>query len=1185
MKTLRFLILGMLTLAVVMQSFAGFCQSQPSSPVAEVVTPEIQALADGLQDDPLRILNYVHDHIRYVLYFGSKKGAQLTLLEKSGNDFDQSALLVALLRAAGYTNAQFSNKGVGYQFGWMFLPYDSADSRDLHHWLQLKLNNTIWIYTYYYLNDLFYNIRGYPATYQLADGNTYMFQRVWVTLTLGTTNYYLDPAFKISEPDYGYNLPSIMGVSSNALMSAAGGTNTTNSVVNLTEGTLRNTLTGYTTNLLNFLQTNYPGATPQNILGGWQITPSTDIALSNSPSFETYDWSGGMPILNWQYLPTNMMSSLKISFAGTNYQWYVPQLEGQCITLTFDTNGLGQLWQDDSNLVSRATSGTSSSTNVALYINHPYGDWDFTNNVFIDSTYNDRNVTNSFQRTNATYNIMYAFEPDWGWLQERQNQLDNYRAQGLPDSSRQVTSETLNVMGLSWMLQTTYMEQMLAAQDGILPQYYHRLGRMAQESGKGYYVDAYMELPGDYPDDDDLAPQQLILANHYKLYSLFGSAMEHGLIEQLQDTNLSGVSTIKMLEIASTNGQTIYLTGSNNWTAGFNVKSHLTANTYDADTLAAITSLISSNDTILLPQNGSNHIAGPGSWAGYGYAALGYPDVMAISGGYHGGYSPTPITINPPFVQKSGDSQPNAFDKAGTSVPSLTTGDPVDTVDGTFQVEHTDLSLGQAEPRGITVSRYYNGMRRFSNPAGMAGGWAHNYSVSANTVASPQAGLGGTTPAQAAPMMAATCAALTLFNGAVPDPKNWMVTALISKWGIDQLTKNGASVSLGKDTVQFVKQPNGVFTPPANSTMTLTQTNSAYHLALRHGNTLNFDPLGRLTNIVDQYSQPLNVSYLNSTSSLPYQVTDWKSRTVTFGYTSGQLTSVSDGTRTVNYGYSTAYNSQSDLTSFTDAEGKTSTYQYDTNHQITATLDALSRLVITNIYNSQGHITTQYTQGDTNKMWRYFWSGWETVEYDPAGGINGYIYDDLGRLISNVNPLQNESEMVYDGQNHVIYTVTPLLEINQFFYDGNNNLTETIDPLGYTNQFFYDSQNNLIRSVDARGNPSTFGYNAQFSVTGSTNGAGDWVNFIYNTTGAFAGMPASKTDAGGTTSYNYDSYGQLNQITYPGTLGGESFVKNSLGDVTSHTDANANVTAYYYNANRQLTNSTGPTNPRDFNRL
>jgi transglutaminase-like putative cysteine protease len=107
----------------------------PTPPViAEFITPEIQALADGMQDNPLTIYNYVHDHIRYVAYFGSKKGAQLTLLEKSGNDFDQCALLVALLRAASYTNA-------GYQFGWMLLPYDNPDGsdRDIHHWLALSV--------------------------------------------------------------------------------------------------------------------------------------------------------------------------------------------------------------------------------------------------------------------------------------------------------------------------------------------------------------------------------------------------------------------------------------------------------------------------------------------------------------------------------------------------------------------------------------------------------------------------------------------------------------------------------------------------------------------------------------------------------------------------------------------------------------------------------------------------------------------------------------------------------------------------------------------------------------------------------------------------------------------------------------------------------------------------------------
>ena len=1140
----------------------------PSAPLAEVITPEIQALADGLQDDPTRIYHYVHDHINYVFYFGSKKGAQLTLLEKSGNDFDQCALLMALLQAAGYSDAQ-------YQFGWMLMPYDNTDGshRDLHHWLKLTLTNTNWATTDNYLANLIY-YRGYPTYADFFGDNVFAFQRVWVTLTIGSTTYYLDPAFKVYEPVAGINLSSAMGFSSNTLSSVSGGTDTGTYVSGLNEAGIRSTLTGYTTNLLNYMQSNYPNASPQEILGGWQIVPSTETSLPTSLLFTTSDFGGTLPIQTWTYEPTNMMSKLTVTFGGMYCQLFMPQLEGQRLSLTFATNGLGQLWLDDTLLIQSTNNGTSSTTGVELNVHHPVGNWNPTNNTFIDAGAFDQDVTYAYQRTNATYNLLYAFEPDWGWLQERQNKLAAYRAQGLADNSRQVVSETLNVMGLNWMLQTWGAEQLLCQQLNILPMNFHQLGRMAQEGGKGYYVDAYMIESGEFESSgvDAVSLEHYYRENELKNY--FGSALESGTIEQLQVTNLSAASTIKMLQIANTNSQRVYMAYSGNWTAGANVKGSLV--NYDTTTLNGIyDNFISQGYFVMLPQNGSNHIAGAGSWAGYGYLAVGSSMATLISGSYHGGFSPFPTTIDTPFINQTGDNQPTAFTQVPTSTANPLTADPVDTADATFQIECMDLSLGQAEPRGITLSRYYNGTRRYSNPSGMANGWIHNYTISANTVAAPQAGLGSTTPQQMAAMLVASVAGIGFYNDSQADPKNWMVTALIAKWGVDQLTKSGVSVNFGKDTVQFVKQPNGAFTPPANCTMTLTQSGSAYSLLQRHGNRFNFDSLGRLTNIVDQYSKPLTVSYLSSTSSLPQTVTDWKGRTLTFNYTSGQLTSVADSTgRSVSYGYSTAYNAKGDLTSVTDPETKTSTYIYDTNHQITATLDAQSQLVVSNLYDSQGHITTQYVQGDTNKAWHIFWSGWATVEYDPARGITGYTYDDQGRLIISLDQQQHSTELVYDGQNHVIYTVSPLFEISQFIYDGNNNLIQAIDPLNFTNQFIYNSQNNLIRSIDARGNPSTFGYNTQFSLTGQTNGAGDYVNYSFNGDGTLH----TRTDAGGVTTFGFDSYGQVNTITYPGSLGSESFVNSSAGDPTSHTDANANVTTFQYNARRQLTNSIAPTN-------
>lgn len=1134
-------------------------------PIAETNTPEIQELADSLQDNPVKIFNYVHDNIRYVLYFGSKKGAQLTLLEKSGNDFDQCALLVALLQAAGYGNA-------AYQFGWMGIPYDSGNQNDLHHWLNLSLSNTNWGYTSNYFSN-FLGKRGYSTFSALSDSNTLAFQRVWVTLTLNSTNYYLDPAFKVGVPITNiFNLASAMGFSSNSLMSAAGGTDTSNYVSGLNETNLGNSLTSYATNLLNTIQSNYPNATVQQILSGQYIIPSTNTSLSQSLQFNTYPASSGgytNNTVNWTYEPTNLMSSLSITFAGTNYQCWMPQLQGRRLSLTFDTNGLAQLWLDDSLLASNSTSATGSrTTNVVVSVNHPFGTWDFTNSVvLLNPNVANHITTDSYQRTNATYALVYAFEPDWSWLQQRETMLDAYRQQGYADTSRQVVSETLNVMGLNWLLQTEGAEQMLAAQEGILPQYHHRFGRMAQEAGQGYYVDIYMQYSGRISSAGADAANSNLQNRHLALTSYFHSALENGIIEQLQSSNIIASSTVKMLELAETNGQAVYLASSNNWSA---ISSTLSA-TYDTTSL--YNNYISQGYYLLMPQNGTNHIAGAGSWAGYGIEARQLTSTnetitMLISGGYNGAYSPYfYLTINVQYVGLTGINQPLSVAVSPIGTLNPPTADPIDTADGTFQVEHTDLSLGQTEPRGITLSRYYNGTRRYSNPAGMAPGWIHNYYVTANAVAAPQAALGGTTPAQAVSMIVATCAAIGIYNDAQPDPKNWLVTALIAKWGVDQVTKSGVSVNLGKDLLQFVRQPNGVFTSPPNSTLTLTQAAGGnYALQERHGRTFTFNASGSLTNIADQYGNSLTVGYTNN---MVATVTDWTNRTFTFTYTSNQLTSVSDGTRTVSYGYT-----GSDLTSVTDPESKTSTYLYDTNHEITATIDANQQLVVSNIYDGFGHVTNQLTEGNPGKMWQIFWSGAQTMEIDPAGGTNIYFYDNLSRLTGVQDALGNLTQMFYDGQNHVVATISPLYEINQYFYDGNNNLIKTIDPFGFTNQYFYDGNNNLVQAIDANTNVSSFGYNAQFSLVGSTNGAGDYVNYSYNGNGTLH----TRADSGGTTTYGYDSYGQLNSIAYPSSLGSESFVNNSLGDVISHTDGNNNVTTNSYNKRRQLLITAAPTN-------
>ena len=1196
MKTLQLVMLGLLLLAVTVraqsdpgreqinasvstvQAGSGFQSliqpefspvSQSAAAIAEAITPDIQALAGNLGNDPTRIFNYVHDQIRYVHYFGSKKGAELTLLERSGNDFDQCALLSALLQAAGFTN-----NNLGYQFGYMKIPYDNPDGtlRDLHHWLGLSMLNTNWINTSNFFG-WFQGTRGFSAPTILFsnDTNHIGIQRLWVTFANNGTNYYLDPSFKVSVPVTNINLSSAMGLNTSTLLSNAGGTDTGNYVSGLNESSLRNSLQSCNSNLLLYLSNNTTNATVAQVVGGQQIISSSGLPLANALLFPLVT-NSTYPFLNWTNQPTNFMSGFSISLGGTNQTWWTPQLQGQRIALTFSTNRLAQLWLEDALLLQTTNTGTSNTVNVILSATHPYGSWNTTLNSPTDTGYFDRSSTNTYQATNASYAIMYAFEASPSWLQERQLRLDAYRQQGFADLSRQVTTETLNVMGLDWMVQTELSLELLGQEWGQLPEHQHRFGRMGQEAGRGYYVDVYLQLDGSFPNTSYNAPDIVKQYQAFDVSSYLWSGMEHGIIEQLQNSNLVAASTVKMLEIASTNSQPVYLL---NFTNYGSVLPYLTG--YSASASNTIITLIESGYTLLLPQVGNNPVAGAGTWAGDGYVELGTSASgrtmgMIIGGGYNGGFVDNPsATPSPGAVSTIDDNQQNTYNPQSPTLPlSGQTGlDPVNLVDGSFEVTATDLSLGQTEPRGLHLTRYYSSARRTSNPAGMGPGWLHNYFCTAVPVSAPALALGQATAQQEAPMIVATFAALNLYNYVNVDPKNWLVTALIAKWGVDQLINNSVCVNLGKDSLQFVKQPGGQYTPPANCTMTLVPTNGAFWLAERHGRTFQFGGNTLLTNIVDQYGQKMRFYY--NTNNFVTNIVDWVGHSLSFTYSNSVLTNVADSTgRSVSYGYSGP-----DLTTFFDAEQKTNGYAYDTNHDVLAAYDALGRLVVTNFYDGFGHVNIQFTQGLTNKMWQIFPSGYYTVEIDPAGDQKSLTYDNQFRLIAQQDALGNVTQIAYDGQDHVIQTVSPLGETNQFIYDGNNNLIATIDPLGNPSQFIYDTNNNLVKTIDADNHsPATYEYNTQFSLTGQTNGAGDWLNYGYNANGTLH----SKTDIAGTTTFGYDTSGQLNNIAYPSGLGGEGFFNSPLGDVLIHTNGRGFTSAFSYNARRQLTNSVAPTN-------
>jgi len=99
---------------------------QLGGPVAEDLaeTPDIQftdairAKALELEEDPVKIYNWVRNNIEFIPSYGSIQGADYTLQHGKGNAFDTASLLIALYRAA--------NIPARYAYGTVQVPADKV---------------------------------------------------------------------------------------------------------------------------------------------------------------------------------------------------------------------------------------------------------------------------------------------------------------------------------------------------------------------------------------------------------------------------------------------------------------------------------------------------------------------------------------------------------------------------------------------------------------------------------------------------------------------------------------------------------------------------------------------------------------------------------------------------------------------------------------------------------------------------------------------------------------------------------------------------------------------------------------------------------------------------------------------------------------------------------------------------
>jgi YD repeat-containing protein len=314
---------------------------------------------------------------------------------------------------------------------------------------------------------------------------------------------------------------------------------------------------------------------------------------------------------------------------------------------------------------------------------------------------------------------------------------------------------------------------------------------------------------------------------------------------------------------------------------------------------------------------------------------------------------------------------------------------------------------------------------------------------------------------------------------------------------------------------------HGVLTSFVGGRFKLTETD---------GTEYYFRADGKLDFVQDTNANRITCSY---TGSLLTGLTHSSGQSLTIAYNgAGRITSVTDSDgRQALYTYDA---SNQHLLSVQDYDGRVTSYAYITGEGA-AKEHALSEIAFpdgshrTYTYDSHGRLASTYRDGGAEAITFSYDTAGTVTATDALGNPSQFFFDDWGTILKSTNPLGN----------------SVLLSL-----DANRNLSSVTDPAGRTSLFQYDSGDNLTRFTDAMGHATSFTYTADFNRLDKL------------------------TDANGNlTDYNYDSHGNLTNITYAdGSL--ERWAYDSLGQSTTWTNRRGTPVGFTYNGDGQITRKT-----------
>ena len=278
------------------------------------------------------------------------------------------------------------------------------------------------------------------------------------------------------------------------------------------------------------------------------------------------------------------------------------------------------------------------------------------------------------------------------------------------------------------------------------------------------------------------------------------------------------------------------------------------------------------------------------------------------------------------------------------------------------------------------------------------------------------------------------------------------------------------------------------------------------------------------------------------------------------------------------------YDNAQRLTGVTDDLGNTITYTLDDAGNTTKTeyKDATPALKYTQsqMYDELSRLIKDINAASDESIYAYDKNSNLTSFTDANTNATGYAYDALQRLVKETDALSGETDYAYNTLDDNTGVTDARDNTTDYVYNAFGEVTEEASPdRGYTT-YIYDLAGNLTTLSTANGIVSEYTYDDLNRVTAVTHPLDTSENtaYAYDSCTNGAGRLCSVTDASGATAYAYDLLGRITTVTE--TRGALSFTTgyayDLAGVLTGVTLPSGRTVTYALNGNAEVTSVTAP---------